>query len=607
MPHSAYAPEPACPPVTAQGGGARQDHGETGWGDDDLRVDITGLPEGYIYDHASRAIYLTGRRGDQPLCGPLRVTMSLRNSAGTARASVIEYIDREDRHRIVVITARDLMQSAGDVAALLAERGLAVMGSPAQLVSLLRKWVPMRDGWLATEAGWVIVPGQRGYHLPDGHVLAGAGKGQMPIISLKAGAGSDHNASGNLAGWRDGVAALARGNPLLMFAISAALAGAMLDLLGLEGGGFNIYGRTSSGKTTVLFVAQSVFGSPDDLMQWHATESAFEAAARGSKDGALIVDEIPTRDPGTAKAIGRTLYMLANGTGKKRSNARLADIGPATWRAMLLTSAEAALPEIHAAARMEMPEGLSVRLADIPAKSWVYGGFATLHGHGSPASFSDAVRAMARRDCGHAGSAFIQHLIVAEHAGKGDTLRKLHDAITGDLVQKLQASGGRAVDGPERRILRRLAAVSLAGQLASRWGIVEWRPEEMRNAVIEIAGFWLAQRRQQLASPVDGAIARICEYVSRHGDRFVDIREGDFDVVRHDGWYDADMIAISTDAFAQIVQPLVARTVAKELMALGAIIPGGEAQSLQQRRSPRMDPERGREYWLRKCMIGVEI
>lgn len=342
---------------------------------------------------------------------------------------------------MMVVSAGDLMKSAAEVAAQLAERGLAVMGSPAQLVSLLRKWVPAREGWLATEAGWVIVPGQRGYHLPDGRVLAGAGKGQVPIISLKAGAGGDHNASGNLAGWRDEVAASARGNPLLMFAISAALAGAMLHSLGLEGGGFNVYGRTSSGKTTVLFAAQSVFGSPDDLMQWHATESAFEAAARGSKDGALIVDEIPTRDPGTAKAIGRTLYMLANGTGKKRSNARLADIGPATWRAMLLTSAEAALPEFHAAARMEMPEGLSVRLADIPAKSWAHGGFATLHGHGSPASFSDAVKAMARRDYGHAGSAFIQHLIAAEDAGKGDTLRKLHDAITRDIVQKVQASG----------------------------------------------------------------------------------------------------------------------------------------------------------------------
>lgn len=607
MPHSAFAPEPACLPVTAYEQDAGRDRGETGSCDNDPRVDITGLPDGYAYNHDRRTIYITGRRGNDPLCGPLRVTMSLRNPDGTARASVIEYIDREDRHRMVVVSAGDLMKSAADVAAQLAERGLAVMGSPSQMVRLLRKWVPMRDGWLATEAGWVIVPGQRGYHLPDGRVLAGAGKGQMPIISLKAGAGNDHNASGNLAGWRDGVAALACGNPLLMFAISAALAGAMLDPLGLEGGGFNVYGRTSSGKTTVLFAAQSVFGAPDDLMQWHATESAFEAAARGSRDGALIVDEIPTRDPGTAKAIGRTLYMLANGTGKKRSNTRLADIGPASWRAIFLTSAEAALPEIHAAARMDMPEGLSVRLADIPAKCWAHGGFETLHGHRSPASFSDGVKAMARRDYGHAGPAFIRHLIAAEGAGKGDILRQLHDEITKELVQKLQSSGGRALDGPERRVLRRLAAVSLAGQLASRWGIVEWRPQDMRNAVIEIAGFWLAQRRQKLASPVDGAIGRICDYVSRHGDRFVDISKGDFDVIRHDGWYDADMIAISTDAFAQIVQPLGARTVARELMAQGAIIPGGEAQSLQQRRGPRMDPERGREYWLRKSVIGVEI
>ena len=54
MPHSACAPEAACLPVTAQGGGARQDHAETGWGDDDPRVDITGLPDGYAYNHDRR-------------------------------------------------------------------------------------------------------------------------------------------------------------------------------------------------------------------------------------------------------------------------------------------------------------------------------------------------------------------------------------------------------------------------------------------------------------------------------------------------------------------------------------------------------------------------
>ncbi|ADO43093.1 inner membrane protein [Ketogulonicigenium vulgare Y25] len=514
-------------------------------------------------------------------------------------------MDIEDRRRTLVIAAGDLVRSASDVAAQLAERGLAVMGTPSQLVRLLRQWIPARDGWLATEAGWITVPGQRAYQLPNGSILC-ASKQRMPVIGLKDGAHAENTVSGSLEGWRNGVAALARGNPLAMFTISAALAGAILEPLGVEGGGYNVHGGTSSGKTTVLMAAQSVFGPPDDMMQWHATESAFEAAARSAKDGAMIVDEIPTRDRGVTKAIGRVLYMLANGTGKKRSNMRLADVRPADWRTMLLTSAEASLTEIHAAAGLDMPEGLTVRLADIRAKSWVYGGFAEIHGYDSPASFSDALKSMARRDYGHAGPAFLKRLIAAEHAGEGDKLRQLYVMILSDLQQKISTGLDRPLEGPETRVLRRFAAVSLAGQIASRWGIVAWTPQEMRNATAEIANRWLAQRRQQLAQPSAEVIGRIRDYLSQHMDRFADLGAGTFDAGVHDGWYDAETIALSTEVFAEIMQPMAARTAARELLAKGALIPGGEAQSLQQRRSPRIDPNRGREYWVRKAAVGLD-
>jgi len=65
-----------------------------------------------------------------------------------------------------------------------------------------------------------------------------------------------------ITGWQRDVAALACGNPLLMFAIEAPLAGPLLDLFGLDGGGFGIHGGTSCGKITVLFAAMSAFRRP---------------------------------------------------------------------------------------------------------------------------------------------------------------------------------------------------------------------------------------------------------------------------------------------------------------------------------------------------------
>ena len=55
-------------------------------------------------------------------------------------------------------------------------------------------------------------------------------------------------------------ATLASGHVLLTLAISAALAGPLLHLAGYEGGGVHSLGQSSTGKTTVLRLAASVWG-----------------------------------------------------------------------------------------------------------------------------------------------------------------------------------------------------------------------------------------------------------------------------------------------------------------------------------------------------------
>jgi len=70
--------------------------------------------------------------------------------------------------------------------------------------------------------------------------------------------------SGTVAQWRDNISRLASGNSRLVFAISTAFAPVLASMAGEDSGGFHIRGASSSGKTTALKVAASVWGEPDN-------------------------------------------------------------------------------------------------------------------------------------------------------------------------------------------------------------------------------------------------------------------------------------------------------------------------------------------------------
>ncbi len=61
--------------------------------------------------------------------------------------------------------------------------------------------------------------------------------------------------SGTLEDWKQNIARYCVGNPLLMLAACSAFAGALLEPAHQQGGGFHVFGDSSQGKSTVLFVA----------------------------------------------------------------------------------------------------------------------------------------------------------------------------------------------------------------------------------------------------------------------------------------------------------------------------------------------------------------
>ena len=89
-------------------------------------------------------------------------------------------------------------------------------------------------------------------------------------------AGLDHveySIRGTLEEWQDKVATPTFGNKWLIFSMSAALTGVILEPLNLTSFGNHLHGDSSKGKTTILRVAASVWGEPKYLKTWRTTSN----------------------------------------------------------------------------------------------------------------------------------------------------------------------------------------------------------------------------------------------------------------------------------------------------------------------------------------------
>ena len=345
--------------------------------------------------------------------------------------------------------------------------------------------------------------------------------------------GSDEYATaGTLAGWQAGIAALAVGNPLLVLGLCAAFAGPLVARCGQESGGIHFIGDSSTGKTTALEAACSVWGGPSYRRSWRTTSNGLEGAAALFNDSLLALDEISECDP---RAVGEVVYMLGNGRGKQRAGRTGGARSVSRWRSSVLSTGERSIATTMMEGGHRVKAGQAVRVLDIPAQR-THGAWDRLHQHASGTALSDALKREAARHYGHAGRAFLEKL-----THDSDNFSEALDAIK--QQPGLQAPGG---EGQAARAAARLAVLALAGELASAYGVTGWAPGEATRAAEVGFAAWLGLRDNAAGNAENGQIAeRLTGFIDRHGDsRFSDANNTDDPraaVVRERvGWWEDD-------------------------------------------------------------------
>lgn len=442
------------------------------------------------------------------ICSKLEITAVTRDAKNESWGRLLEFDDLDGTHHAWAMPMELLKGDGAEYRGVLLSMGLQ-MSTMAKARNLLTQYIQTaqidvrarcveRTGW---HEGVFVMPART------------IGKSDERILYQSSSAvPSTFKTKGKLVDWQR-LSALCAGNSRLSFALSIAFAGPLLEITGMESGGFHFRGDSSTGKTTALRVAASVWGGADFLQRWRATDNGLEALAAQHSDCLLVLDELSQVDP---KAAGEVAYMLANGSGKVRGNRTGTMRETSSWRLLFISSGEAGLGEHMALAGRTPKAGQEVRMLDIPANAGSgYGLFEQLHGLSTGAAFSKAVSDAALKHYGVAGIEFIGKLV--------DNL----DLVAGE-VKRAQAvftenylpadAGGQA-----NRAALRFALVGAAGELATRWGITGWESGEASKAAAVCFQAWLAQRGGAGNQEEAAMLTQVSQFFELHGEaRFSD-------------------------------------------------------------------------------------
>ena len=530
-------------------------------------------PEGYCL--LKRGVFQQGEESDSgtrlTTCA-IWVSGLARDHGGTGWGCLVEWLDRDGKHHSAAFPAGRFHETGTTLASDLANAGAGIVPNMGRkLLTYLGSFEPAARFRSTPQLGWVDTPdGRLAYVLP-GEVIErqeDGGTRERVVFQPERFAPTTEtmHPAGALEGWQREVAALAVGNPVLVYALARAFAPPLFKLACVEGGGEHWFGKSTGGKTTMAQVSASVWGCGADpaeapaaafVRKWNATKNATEGLAAAHNDGLLILDEISEAD---ARDFGKAVYMLAGGVGK----ARMADTAnlraSRTWQVFLLSTGEISSRALLEADGRTAKAGQLVRLVDIPAEGADGGIFHDCHGM-APAAFADRLKRGCAGHFGTAGPAYIRGLIVA---GDPDTLRhELRDKVD-EATMTLTPPGAP----PEvRRTIRRFALVDVAGTLACGMGILPFTAEDIRAAVELVRNRWLAERG--MADDIDRAVEQVRAFILRHEARFRDTtRDADAPPVRDlVGYRDrlSDRFLFTPSGFREACDGFDPKAVAREL------------------------------------------
>ena len=436
------------------------------------------------------------------LCSNFTALAMTRDNENEVWGLVLEIPDPDGVVHQYVLPKNTLAGDGTEFRRELLDRGLDIAAGRAarlKLHDLLSRLRPQVRARCVSRCGW---HGDGLFVLPDGTAY-GEDNGER-IVLQPAPREHPFRIAGSLADWQEKIGKLAVGNSRLAFAISCAPAAPLAHLLQVEGGGFHLHGRSSSGKTTILTAAGSFCGGgglTGFVRSWRATDNALEAVAAAHCDGLLLLDEVGQASSETVSAV---IYMLGNRQGKSRSKRDGTGRKPQEWRILWLSSGETEMSAKTQEKGQRHMAGQEVRACDLALRD-----FDSLHGFASGKDLADHLKRAAQRVYGAPLREFLAKL-----TANLDEARELGGKLMADFERRMVPAGA---DGQVSRVAARFGLVAAAGEIASLWGVLPWPKGEATRAVETCFTDWLTARGGTEPAEVRDGIAAVRSFIAAHG------------------------------------------------------------------------------------------
>ena len=477
--------------------------------------EIPEMPMGF--QNKKDGLYFIAKAGtetDAPvetrLGAPLKICGRIRDADNKNWGVFLEWCDPDgNTHREVLPNAMMVSSDSSAWRALLAEKGYMFEPGKKQaelLARCLSKAQPKKRFLGVYRTGWH----EQSFVLPNETITSTQTKAEEPVL-FEPPTQSPYCQSGTLESWKLGVAANVAGNSRLILALCAAFAGPLLEILGQETGGFNFVGLSSTGKTTALLVAASVWGkgtvSGGYVQTWRGTDNGIEAQAVLHTDTLLCLDELSQASP---KTVYETVYMLGNSRGKSRATRTGSARTVKTWRVMLLSTGEQSLSDKLKEEGRNMKAGQAVRLLDIPADAEAdMGLFENIHNHETAAEFAERLKNETAKNYGFAGPAFVKYIL---------SLKEELSSNASELMKRASKEySSETQDGQVSRAINRFALCKIAGLLARQAGLLPLSQDDLEEGIGRCFEEWLDERGGEGSYEDSQVVERLRILIERDG------------------------------------------------------------------------------------------
>lgn len=554
--------------------------------DSDTGELTSSLPVGYaLFDDGVYA--LAEEEAAEPIfiCTPMRVSAVYSDKAHKGWGKLISVKSPDGVWHDVPVMNALLARTPGDIVARLVNHGLELgtdRKSKDRLLTLLGRWKPAQSMTSVPQLGWVD-ENRSAFALGKNVIGQGA---ILPLLDFARGPAAHLVTKGSVSTWKADIGMKCRGNPMMVLAVSLAFSGPLLACVGMSGGGLHFRGASSSGKTTLLNLAASVWGNSDLITQWRATSNGLESIAASLNDILLPLDEIAEI---SARTLQETIYMLANGTGKARMTKDITTDEIQRWRLALISSGEISVAEKLKEAGQRQMAGQEARLIDIEADSRAHGAFDDLHGSETAAMFADMLKAAVRTNHGAVGHTFVRGIFVNKKGFDGyvrDCLAQLCAEALGKLPLE--------PDGVVSRVAQRFALVGVAGELATQFKLTGWDKGDAQKVAVAAFLDWHDRIHGEKHEEVANVIEPIQKFLAANLDSLPEVgSQVSSDPI---GWKDATRVYLTAECWHQIYPGLMATQAAISLMNMSLLLPGEQGRHM--RKTSRAIPGRPRLYTL---------